>query len=478
MNKTLDADWIGWIQTNIQRGCDQDGIFKTLLDEGYAWQDIQICMGYTPNVPLDQLVNPLGREPKPTAELTQCLPEVVVDRDQFWIPNGRRMDCPTLEIYTLADVLSAAECLALQAQFDPVVVGPAEGHAPTVQASLDALQLRLCKLVGIHPAYAETLTCQHFEVGEGVPAHTDAFGPQDFGHPGARMGQRTHTLLLYLNAAESGGETCFELAGLRITPRQGSVLVWRNLLPDGSVNPNSARCEAPLDSGKKTLLTLHLRASSRQRPAPGRYPRELNEWVPNYTWTGFEKRQLDPNLFAEIAEFYRANLSASSDEFVDGGFIHDADSLSAARSSTLVELSATLREQIHASLKPLLEQWCGQSLAPTYDYGIRTYHHNAVLEMHRDRLDTHIISAIINVAQQLNRDWPLRIEDNSYRQHQLLLKPGDMVFYEGGRLLHGRPEPLDGQAYANIFCHFKPVTYQAPAWRETLKTTATNGSPA
>jgi L-lactate dehydrogenase (cytochrome) len=168
---TLDADWIGWIQTNIQRGCDQDGIFKTLLDEGYAWQDIQICMGYTPNVPLDQLVNPLGREPKPTAELTQCLPEVVVDRDQFWIPNGRRMDCPTLEIYTLADVLSAAECLALQAQFDPVVVGPAEGHAPTVQASLDALQLRLCKLVGIHPAYAETLTCQHFEVGEGVPVH-------------------------------------------------------------------------------------------------------------------------------------------------------------------------------------------------------------------------------------------------------------------------------------------------------------------
>jgi prolyl 4-hydroxylase len=82
------------------------------------------------------------------------------------------------------------------------------------------------------------------------------------------------------------------------------------------------------------------------------------------------------------------------------------------------------------------------------------------------------------VAQQLNRDWPLCIEDNSYRQHWLLLKPGDMVFYEGGRLLHGRPEPLDGQAYANIFCHFKPVTYQAPAWRETLKTTATNGSPA
>lgn len=478
MNKTLDADWIGWIQTNIQRGCDRDGIFKTLLDEGYAYPDIQSCMRYTPSVPLDQLVNPMGREPTPTAELTQCLPEVVVDRDQFWVPNAHRMDCPALEIYTLADVLNAAECLALQAQLDPAVVGPVEGHGSTVKASLDVLQVRLCKLVGIHPANAETLTCQHFGVGEGVPTHTDAFGPKDYGQAGARMGQRTHTLLLYLNAEGTGGETCFDLAGLRITPPQGSALVWRNLLPDGSVNPLSARSEAPLHSGKKSLLTLHLRASSRRRPAPGRYPRELNEWIPNYTWTGFEKRQLDPKLFTEIADFYRANLSASSDEFVDGGFIHDAEGRLAARSSTLIELSATLREQIHASLKPLLEQWCGEALAPTYVYGIRTYHHNAVLIMHRDRLDTHIISAIINVAQQVNRDWPLYIEDNSYRQHQVLLKAGEMVFYEGGRLLHGRPEPLDGQAYANIFCHFKPVNYRAPAWRESLTTTAANVSPA
>ena len=109
-----------------------------------------------------------------------------------------------------------------------------------------------------------------------------------------------------------------------------------------------------------------------------------------------------------------------------------------------------------------MEEWCGVELEPTYVYGIREYHNGAVLKMHRDRIDTHIISAIINVDQETDVDWPLVIEDNYYRQHHVFLKPGDMVFYEGGRLLHGRPITFEGKSFANMFCHFKPVNYIAP----------------
>ncbi|HFD12163.1 MAG TPA: proline hydroxylase, partial [Crenotrichaceae bacterium] len=130
-----------------------------------------------------------------------------------------------------------------------------------------------------------------------------------------------------------------------------------------------------------------------------------------------------------------------------------------AKSSTLVDLTPELRQTIHDTMKPLLEKWCGEALEPTYVYGIRIYHHKAILKSHRDRLETHIISAIINVDQEINEDWPLVIEDNYYREHHLLLKPGEMVFYEGARLKHGRPIALNGKSFANIFCHFKPVGY-------------------
>jgi len=47
------------------------------------------------------------------------------------------------------------------------------------------------------------------------------------------------------------------------------------------------------------------------------------------------------------------------------------------------------------------------------------------------------------------------IEDHLYRQHELCLKPGQMLLYEGAKLLHGRPTPFEGENYANVFVHYK-----------------------
>ena len=111
-------------------------------------------------------------------------------------------------------------------------------------------------------------------------------------------------------------------------------------------------------------------------------------------------------------------------------------------------------------MKPMLEAWCNKELAPTYVYGIREYQDKAVLKSHRDRIETHVISVIINVDQEVNEDWPLVIEDNYYRTHHIILKPGDVVFYEGARLRHGRPVAFNGKSFANIFCHFVPTDFK------------------
>jgi prolyl 4-hydroxylase len=90
-------------------------------------------------------------------------------------------------------------------------------------------------------------------------------------------------------------------------------------------------------------------------------------------------------------------------------------------------------------------------------YGIREYQRSAVLDMHIDRMETHIISAILNVAQQVEKDWPLVIHDHFGRRYAVMLKPGEMLFYESARLKHGRPKALDGEYFANVFVHAMPA---------------------
>jgi hypothetical protein len=39
------------------------------------------------------------------------------------------------------------------------------------------------------------------------------------------------------------------------------------------------------------------------------------------------------------------------------------------------------------------------------------------------------------------------------------MQPGDMVLYESHTTLHGRPFPMKGRFYANVFVHFSPFDH-------------------
>lgn len=185
--------------------------------------------------------------------------------------------------------------------------------------------------------------------------------------------------------------------------------------------------------------------------------RAPHESLPNYTRTGFQKFSVPEPLFEKILKFYHENQLTQRDEYVEG-YIFNALTPNVS-TSTLIDMPSELRKEIHDSVKPMLEQWCGKAVEPTFVYGIRTYKDKAVLKPHRDRIETHIFGTIINVAQVAREDWLLMIEDHLYHEHQVVLKPGEMIFYESARLKHGRPIPFEGEVFANIFCHFKPVDY-------------------
>lgn len=476
MTKTaFTQEWKDWISTNINNGQNKDGIFKILLDEGYDAIVIAKEMSYLPLVPFEQLENPFHANKEKNqnqSTISDKFHGKAFDPTKLFIPNAENLSCENLELYTVDNFLNKQECDKIidliLSKLRPSELSHYESDSDFRTSStcdlgtlndsfMEDIDNRICRMIGIDSSYSEVVQGQYYEVGQQFKAHTDYFEPHEVNEYAGEMGQRTYTMMIYLNDVEEGGETAFVNIDKEFKPKQGKIIIWNSLDSDGTPNRNSMHFAKPVVKGYKAVITKWFRSYSNAEPSPPMSSREIGEFVPNYTDIGFKKTVLPDFLFQKINNFYHQNRNNKLDEH-EPDFIMTSDNK--GRSSILINLSNSLRAEIHECMKPMLEEWCGKELKPTYVYGIREYQNKAILKSHRDRIETHVISVIINVDQEVNEDWPLIIEDNYYRTNHVMLKPGEVVFYESARLKHGRPIPLNGESFANIFCHFAPVDYE------------------
>jgi len=117
-----------------------------------------------------------------------------------------------------------------------------------------------------------------------------------------------------------------------------------------------------------------------------------------------------------------------------------------------------LRDLWANRLLELVEKWAGVPVEQTVMYGLREYTDGARLLTHVDRRLTHAVSLIVNVAQgNLTEPWPVEVQDHADRLHEVIMQPGDIVYYESAKALHGRNRPLPGGYYANLFTHYRPT---------------------
>ena len=253
--------------------------------------------------------------------------------------------------------------------------------------------------------------------------------------------------MIYLNTVQAGGQTHFPKLDVSVQPAVGTAVIWNSLYDDGTPNPDSLHHAKPVEQGFKAIITKWFRSKT----VAINYQKEANEYVKPLTRSGFTKQEMPIELFELLKKYYQENKASPQDESVPG-FIEGKNPQAP---SQLIELDQAHQQKVHALLQPSMEAWAGTYLESTYVYGIRNYLRGTSLKVHRDRIETHIVSAILNIDQQVNEDWPLYIEDHHYRGHEVMLKPGEMVLYEGARLRHGRPTPLDGEGFANVFVHFK-----------------------
>jgi prolyl 4-hydroxylase len=475
MAKQLDKRWQDWVVHNIARGCDKRGIIQILLDHEF---DSESIFGVLENEPDAITLQEFLKQKTNTSNSVLQSNFLDSKKNTFQAinainpPFANQLPTNKANLFVIDHFLNEKECQELitiirshcrqstiSSQNEPdkafrtsqtCDLGLLEQH--TLVQEIDS---RICEYMGIEPERSETIQGQYYQVGQQFKAHTDYFEPNtaEYQKFAGELGQRTWTFMIYLNEVESGGETNFPDLSQEIKPSMGKALVWNSLLSNGHVNPATLHWAKPVIVGEKFVITKWFRT---QGILSSDYVTPQRKIIPLFTRQGFKKLPIPKDLFNLLQSFYQENKPNEVIEESDaiGRYIKSDYSQHPA---SMIEITDEIRANIMHSLTPLLEKWTGLTLEPSAVYGIREYKQGATLAMHVDRVETHQISAILNIAQTVKKDWPLQICDHMGRVHEVIMKPGEMIFYESARLLNGRYRPLEGDLYANIFTHTRPL---------------------
>lgn len=181
----------------------------------------------------------------------------------------------------------------------------------------------------------------------------------------------------------------------------------------------------------------------------------------NLTETGYHKVRAPKRLKEILDAFWKTNAQKSKPEVWPVGMSYintwegQVPTLVSVDDVTLRGSGWTLKRELWSAASAVVEEWTQQELQPCSLYGIRVYHDGDYMAPHVDRLPL-VVSAMINVAQDVDEPWPLEVYSHDGRAHNVTLDPGDMLLFESASVIHGHPFPLKGRYYASIFIHFEP----------------------
>lgn len=177
---------------------------------------------------------------------------------------------------------------------------------------------------------------------------------------------------------------------------------------------------------------------------------------------GYLKMKMPDSLREKLQTFFEENKKkAGVHDLIYGGFtnnhIFPFDHIN-------LDHFRTMHQEIIDEMQQVLQWWTQQRLMHTSTFGIRLYRRGATLLNHVDRADTHLASAVLQVAQDVDEGdgWPIEVHTEKHGAKEVYLQPGEMVLYEGAWVVHGRPERFNGTMFANVFTHFKPLDWAGP----------------
>ena len=116
----------------------------------------------------------------------------------------------------------------------------------------------------------------------------------------------------------------------------------------------------------------------------------------------------------------------------------------------LGEYCNPITEGLLLFLQPIVEQYTGKKLLPTYSY-VRRYYNGASLREHTDRSSCDY-SITLSIQADPN-PWPIWIRDLHGENVKTILDPGDIMIYRGKQRPHWRDQ-YKGLKHTQVFLHF------------------------
>ncbi len=168
----------------------------------------------------------------------------------------------------------------------------------------------------------------------------------------------------------------------------------------------------------------------------------IHSFIQNFTEVGYKKTRAPEKLYNLVKEFWDKNKDSQYKESFGIGsvIINYWDNPSYVLDILNEELDGggpDLFDAINEATVEAIEEWVGMKINPVSTYGIRIYKEGSILTPHVDRTPL-ISSVIINVAQDVDEDWPLEVIGHDGIAHNVTMEPGDMVLYESHSIIHGK----------------------------------------
>ena len=187
----------------------------------------------------------------------------------------QKVPSPKLDLFLARGFLSEGQCAGLIERIDavrrPSTIADSNGDAsyrtsetgdldPTDPLVME-VEARIAAFTGLDGRHGEPLQGQRYAVGQEFKAHTDYFEPTgaEFQRYCGVAGNRTWTVMVYLNAPEAGGATRFKAIDKIIHPEAGKLVAWNNRRGDHSPNPATIHQGMKVRNGVKYVITKWFR---------------------------------------------------------------------------------------------------------------------------------------------------------------------------------------------------------------------------
>ena len=347
------------------------------------------------------------------------------------------------------------------------------------------LKKKISETLGLELNKGEALQGQLYEPGQYFKPHNDFFSGPAYDMHCKASGNRTHTLMIYLNEGYKGGGTHFPTLQKTVEPKTGKALWWHNL-KDGKVQDQYLHEGVTVEEGKKYVVTSWWRENSwdgagdeklynesknqiqeeaspkksyvvkaselikeEKKPVIDSHPKIFTskEQISKYTELGFALQKCPTETWNIISDSYKL-LKENTENFS-------------------IETLPSIKNLIQNQLLLTHQTWvANQPLESSSIQGIESYKKGEIIKPSFESFENCHVSSVIIVDKDLKcgcqnkkygDDWPFDIQGHDGEWYKIYAEPGDIILYESAICEHGRKEPFQGNFYRNLYVHYKYI---------------------